>query len=289
MRCTSFIISRLIFFSILLLPFFITNCNEPKVGCLDIESTNFAADADDPCEDCCTYPNLQVQFLHRITQGDTTLNLQYDSAYTINGTDFFSIKNIRYLLSDLEFIRADGNSVTVLDTVELTIPNSPGDTTYKYRPDNFAVVNANNFQSITIANYRESGNFVGLRFNVGIIEPDNQAIPTSLISDHPLSADSLYLGTGLGYVFNQVSFVRDTTTDSKCELIKISGEPNLQTVSLDTAFTARESFNIRIVLSVDYAKWFEDVDIRNHSTEQIAEEITANLSGSFSIFDIIVE
>lgn len=268
---------------------FLSSCDEPKTGCLDIAATNFAADADDPCEDCCTFPTLKIQFLHRITQGDTTLNLQYDSAYTINGTDFFRIKNIRYILSDLEFVRADGSAVTVLDTVELTIPNAPGDTTLKTRPDNFVVVEADNFQAITVANYRESGNFVGLQFNIGIPEPDNQAIPTSLVDDHPLNSDSLYLGTGLGYIFNEFSFVRDTTPTTKCELVQINGESQLKTISLDTTFTARESFDVQVILAVDYAEWLTTVDISNHSTTKIAEEITTNINKSFTLFDIIVE
>ncbi|MFK7932404.1 MAG: MbnP family protein, partial [Saprospiraceae bacterium] len=190
------------------------------------------------------------------------------------------------LLSDLEFIRSDETVATVLDTIQLAIPNSPGDTTFKTRPDNYAVVNVDNIQAQTIANYRESGNFVGLRFNIGIIEPDNQAVPTSLADSHPLQTDSLYLGAGLGYVFNQITYAQDTVAGVLNNTIAISGEPLLQTIELDTLVTLRESFDVNVILQVDYAVWFDNVDLASDTPEAIAEEISKNLPNSFSIFDI---
>ena len=233
-------------------------CAEPKVGCLHIAATNFAADADDPCEDCCTFPNLEIQLLHQIARSGELVNLRYDSTYTINGTAI-RIKDIRYILSDFELIRADGTTATVLDQIVFRVPNSPGDTTSITRANDFIIVNANNFQSLPIANYRESGNFVGIRFKIGVSEPANRVNPTSLTADHPLRADSLFLGPNSGYVFNQFSFIRDTTTTAPCEVVKISGASNIQTVQLDTAFTAQESFNIQIAVAVDYTQWLKNV------------------------------
>ncbi|MFK7937729.1 MAG: hypothetical protein AB8G22_29700, partial [Saprospiraceae bacterium] len=80
-------VHRFLTFTFYILSFIFYNicfsCGEPKVGCLDIAATNFGADSDDPCEDCCTFPNLKIQFIHRISQGDTLIPIQYDSFYQV--------------------------------------------------------------------------------------------------------------------------------------------------------------------------------------------------------------
>lgn len=264
----------------------VSSCTEPQMGCLDIASTNFSASADEPCESCCVFPKLQLDILHRITQADTLLRIQYDSLYRIGNEQPIVFQNIQLLLSDFAFLRADGTRAEVVDTLRLAIPTQSGDTLYKVRLDNFVTSNAADFQTNTIANYSESGNFVGIQFHVGVIEPDNQAIPTSLADDHPLRTDNLYLGTGLGYIFNQITYKRDTAQQAASNTIAISGAPFLQQIQLDTNVVLQESRDIRVVLAVDYAEWFADVNLETDSPALIAEKITANLGRSFSVFSI---
>lgn len=274
-------------FYILLSLIFFFSCTEPKIGCLNITATNFAADADDPCEDCCIFPNLQLQFLHRVNLPDTTFNLSYGNALSIDNNNFFRISDIKYFVTDLELVRADGSTTTVSETVDLKIPNGNGDSITITRPDNFTLVSANNFQAYSIANYTESGNFVGIRFNLGIIEPDNQAVPSPLPTAHALQTDGFYLGTGQGYIFNQVSFFRDTiATDTIPVVVTLSGSTQLRTVELDFNFDIKESFNTTIVLTVDYLQWFQGVNVKNDNVEEVASKIVDNISSSFSVFAV---
>ena len=56
------------------------SCYSPVDGCLDPEATNYSIDADNPCDDCCNLPILNVSVFHErygyyiFTLGDTITN-----------------------------------------------------------------------------------------------------------------------------------------------------------------------------------------------------------------------
>lgn len=51
---------HLLLISLLSFSLFVS-CYEPQEACLDVLSVNFNIQADDPCEDCCKYPNIYVE------------------------------------------------------------------------------------------------------------------------------------------------------------------------------------------------------------------------------------
>lgn len=269
----------------------LTSCYEPNEGCLDATSTNFDANADDACPDCCTYPTLEVSFLHKVATSDsTTANLAYNSFYTFDSIDFFLINRIRFYISDIQLLHTDGSFYTGLDSIDLAIPEETGDTSEIRVPNNFILVDKNNFQDNSLGNFRKSGNFDGIQFKIGITDPANHADPNQLSDEHPLSfqEESMHWNTNDGYIFNQISLTRDTLTRDSI-LVEYGTDDKLRTVSLNESFFVPEGFNITLVLQINYLQWFEGINLETESTTMIAETIVDRVAASISLVEVKLE
>ena len=274
-----------------LLLVFLSACYEPVEGCLDIAATNFDADADDPCLDCCTYPALSIDFRHRVLTVDTFFNLVYvDSVYTDDFGNPYRINNIQFYLSNVRLLRADGTEVGVTDSLEFEIQQSTGETIQGTVEDNFALVNRNTFSDYDLGTFRESGTFTGMRFAIGIEGTANTADPNSISTAHPLGVqeEDMYFNADSGYVFNRIEFFRDTiASDTIPTILDIGLEQNLQRTVLFAEFTLIEGFNTVLTLQIDYATWFTGIDMKNDSETMIAEKIVENIAQSFSLLTIV--
>lgn len=284
---TSYYISRLC----LLLLFFSQACYEPREGCLDINATNFQTDADKDCLDCCTYPELNLSFRHRVVLPDTAFNLVYlDSVYTDDFGNPFTIKNIQFYLSNFHLIRASGDEVGVVDSLEFEIPQTDGDPLVETVEDNFALINRSTFSDYTLGTFLESNDFAALRFAIGVEGQANNADPNSINENHPLyfQDEEMHFNIDSGYVFNKIELFRDTTVaDTIPVIIDIGLEQNLRAIVLPAVFSLVEGFDITVVLQVDYLTWFEGVDVKNDTPEEIASKIVQNITQAFSIIEII--
>lgn len=274
----------------------VSACYERREGCLDIAATNFDVDADVACPDnCCTYPRLQLKFSHKVKSPDrdTFYNLVYnDSVYTVDGTNFFRINEIRFYISDVKLVQSNGQTVGVQDEVEIALPGI-GDTTYQTIENNFALVTRSSFAASVIGALRPEGNYVGIRFNVGVSTPANHADPLYFPNGHPLrvTANSgMHWSVDSGYVFNSIALFRDTiASDTIPTILEIGTDDYLRTVNLDFPFTLREGFNAVITLRIDYLKWFEGIQIRTDSEATLIEKIVENVANSFTVLEVAAE
>jgi len=265
-------------------------CYEKQEGCLDIAATNFEVEADRECDECCSYPSLQVTFAHRVrsVQQDTFFNLNLgDSLYTLNGIDFFRFDNIRFYISDFQLIQADGTALTTSDQIELTLFDN-GDTLAQNVTDDFALVTRTNVSPITIGTIRPEGDFSGIRFNVGVTTPANHADPTAFPNNHPLAEENdLHWSIDSGYVFNRIALFRDTmASDTIPTVLEIGTDELLRTVELDYPFPLKIGFDVTVALQIDYLAWFQGVDIRNDSEAAMIEKIVENITNSFTVLDV---
>ncbi len=265
-------------------------CYEKQEGCLDIAATNFEVEADRECDDCCSYPSLQVTFAHRVrsVQQDTFFNLNLgDSLYTLNGIDFFRFSDIRFYISDFQLIQADGTALTTSDQIELTLFEN-GDTLTQNTTDDFALVSRTNLSPTTIGTIRPEGNFSGIRFKIGVTSPANHADPTAFPNIHPLAEENdLHWSIDSGYVFNRIALFRDTVaSDTIPTVLEIGTDELLRTVELDYPFPLKIGFNATVALQIDYLTWFQGVDIRNDSEAAMIEKIVGNITDSFTVLDV---
>ena len=285
-------VSRFLFYTLqlALLIFLTIGCYEPVEDCLDIRATNYAVDADNPCPDCCSYPEIIMNFSHRAIEPDTSFNLVLiDSVYEDGANNPFTIKEIQFFISNLRVIAESGVEVGVSDRVEISIPLPDGEVTLDSIEDNFALVDPSDFRASTIGTFASPGTYTAIRFTIGIEEPANQADPDALPEDHPLTTPDMHWSLDSGYVFNRIELFNDTTAaDTIPFIIEIGGVGQTREVSLDFGQTFRldNGFNLSLTLQIDYLSWFSTVNVKEDSAETMAAKIVEQVAESFSLIAV---
>ena len=274
----------IVFFLFIALSF--TGCFDPEEGCLDANARNYAIDADRACTDnCCEYPELQIDFQHKVFVGGASQNINFgDSVYVDGGGNPFSLVNLQYYLSNIHLVRSDGSTVGILDSVSFeTASNEPLTV-----EDNIILVNPEDFGSQIIGSFNGSSDYVGIRFNIGLTESFNQADTLDFTSDHPLAPqeNNMYLGAEEGYIFNRIELLTNPSVDTINKVLEISGTESLVTLEFPANFFLDKGFNMKLVLLVDYLNWFNQLDLIADEEEVIKQTIVNNLANSFSLVEI---
>ena len=136
-----------------------------------------------------------------------------------------------------------------------------------------------------IQSYRDTATINRIRFTIGVSGEMNQANPLRLPNDHPMRSsvnDGMYLGAQNGYVFARSLYYAQDTVD-----IKISGSTNLRTVELSfTPTKLQRGYNLNILMDVDYALWFQTVNVNSDTPAQISQKIIEKLTQSFTITQV---
>lgn len=287
---------RTSFALVLLITFMLAGCYEPKEGCLDVNATNFALDADRPCSDCCVYPTLRLDVQNRFTKDGVPLNLGYvDSVYyDIQGKPY-RINKIRFYLSNVHLVRSDGSEEEVADELELEVWLPDGSDTEKVVvEDNFALVDAGRNRSFAMGTFAKNGEFQKVRFTLGIGEPVNRAVPSTLPDNHPLALqdDPMYWSGADGYIFYKIELFRDTVpTDTIPVVLEIGGSTILRTFSIDfpEPLHLDEGFNPKITLRIDYSLWLQSID-RDADEASLISTIVQNITPqSFQVVSAVQE
>lgn len=264
------------------------SCYEPKEGCLDINATNFAVNADNACNNCCEYPILKLAISHKLT-ADSETNLNYnDSVYIDGAGNSFRIKNIQLFISNIRLVRADGTEVYPSGTVEARITKPDGTINDTTLANNFALVNRSIFNAAEIGTFSTEGTFNKIRFTLGIADPANRIIPASLPAGHPLRTTGMYVNTDTGYVFNSLEWfngIADTTTT----LLRITTEPYLREVELPLDANIIPGYDVRVTLRINYLTWFADVNLKTDLPATLATKFVNNASNSFSVVSVLLE
>lgn len=270
----------------------LTACYEPKEGCTDAAATNLDLDADEACMDCCTYPELRLSLLHSVVLPGGSTKFTPNAVYYDGANQPFRFKSIRFYLSNIRLIRADGSEVGVSDEIELDLFDPSGMPRKGTVEDNFLLTNAAFDQTYVIGQFRQTGNtFTKVRFAIGIEGLGNEAIPDSLPTDYPLGRieEGLHFNQDSGYVFNYIELLRDTAaTDTIPVVMRIGTAPYLRVIELDlpASYTPVEGFNTLLTLQVNYALWFQDLNARQDTPAQMIEKIVQNLANSFSVLAV---
>lgn len=269
--------------------FILIACYENKEGCLDINATNFDVSADISCDDCCNYPLLRINVLHRIkdAQLDTFYNLVIDQAITLDSIHFFNVKNIRYYISDVKLKRADGTLVGVNNEIELSVTPPNADTIPFFQEDNFALISRRTPRNNNIGTLSQNGDFVGVQFKIGLAENINQTNPNLVPLTHPLHiTGEMYDKASSKYIFNQIELLRTAGVDTIPTVINIIGNEYMRTIDLPFPFNADVGFNITLTIRVDYREWFKQIDIKNENMKDFVTKVTAGLVNSFQLVSV---
>lgn len=287
-------LGKLMLFLILVL--LAAGCYEDKEGCLDIRATNFDPTADvyctdQPIEDCCNYPNLQLQLQHRVVLPDTVYRLGYNDSIYYDAADHpFRLRNIQYYLSNFELLRPDGTVLRIDETVEIDL-NQTGDPELITLIPDWLLVNAGISPTLTVGDFRETGKFNKLRFNVGLYEDLNRLNARDFAAGNPLAVqtDTMYNFQDGRYYYTKTTLFQDTVaTDTIPRVVTTDLTNGTIPVEIDlpSDFNHLEGFNLLLTLRVDYLTWFANVDVRNDTEEEIAAKFVQQLADAFSLVNI---
>lgn len=272
---------------LLVLPFLLLGCFEGEEGCLDAKALDYDVTADTDCTGCCTYPSLQLNFTHKVYLEKDTANLEYQVAYPNDLGSFFVLENIRYYLSEVKLLDGDGGLVEVEDLID--IPFLEGaDTTFIETIDNFILVDPDVFQTQNIGTLIYNGEINALQFRVGIPEFIQGSSPDLFDEDHPLAVQDpvMYDSLQNRYLYNRIALRADTLPETTSEVIQITDNDQLISVTLPLGVTVPNGFNMLVSLEVDYLSWFADVDFQNDDQQTIKDKIVANMSNSFRVLSV---
>ncbi len=266
-------------------------CYQPKEGCLDLTSTTYDVSADEPCADCCEYPGLSLTVFHQVAlpvDPDTFIGFKYNFPYPspLDTSHLFEVSRSRFFITYLEFVREDGTSVGVEDTISLLLQNDSSVTV----TNSFAKVDRDIFSANHLGTIRSEGVFTKLKFNLGLPENLLQVEPDSLPTSHPLNpkSDSLIYEEGFGYIPNLLIFSRDTFPDTMPITLKFQEKIEIL-LPLPQPFTIEPGFDIELAIRVNYLAWFAGIDLQNDSPETIRQKVIENMPSGFSVLSVLLK
>lgn len=267
-----------VFWTFVILLCFSTACKDKTEGCKDFLAENWDASADTSCEDCCSYPSLNLTFSH--VYGDTTF--RYGTAYQDSALNFYKITSIRYYLSDFR-LTAGTENYRVTDSLETTIfLNGEAESATIHDDAVFAAVGSS---TISIGEFPTRDLYLdSLSFSVGLSQTLNSVNPGSVPNSHPLAPkpDSMYWDESRGYIFQRLEIIPDFSIQDTITL-EIGGDDLLRTVNLAYGKTTSTGFDQEIPITVDYRCWFTGINFAMDTEAEMKEKIVNNIANCFSI------
>ncbi|MFT5833511.1 MAG: hypothetical protein ACI97N_001139 [Cognaticolwellia sp.] len=254
--------------------FLFSNCRETTEGCLNPEASNFDPSADETC--CCEYPQFSVRFSYNNYSTDTTA-FALNSVYNDDGSNPYYINNISLYISDFELIKADNSILKTTDSLEVILQNG----TLTEVIDDIIILKSNLFK-YDIGTTTTSGNFIKLRFKVGLNDLINQTNPEEVETTHPLSdANDLYETDG--YIFNKIDIITDTSATDIMTNFEIK-TPYVQ-IELNHNFSIYSGFDTEVKINADLKKLLETVNFQTDDVNTIQSKIVTNAVGIFTIVE----
>lgn len=248
----------------------LSGCYEPVEGCLDPLSANFNLTADNDCEDCCSYPAINIRFYPMWD----TLNLSTTVFYTNQSGDSLQITEASFLVSNAYLT---GESVPELSSQDSVVLDCDGPLTMYNALNNITI----NSQTAQIANVLLDQGYTNLHMTIGIASclatVDTSAI-SSLSTKTALFENELSTNT---YQTHQFSFAW-TPDNASIQDIQLVNDEGLTTLIFNTELLIERGSNLMIEIDVDYSEWFTSFEI-NDSEETLKRKLIQNAAGSFSL------
>lgn len=263
----------------------LSSCAQLEEGCLDAYAVNLTIDADKTCGDCCTFPQLRLDLLHKIQVRDSLKNLTLGSEVYADGAgNPLRISDIRFYLSAVEMVKPDGSTATTQGKVSLYKP----DRSKFEAPDYYALATPASLARIVASTFRKADQVVALRLQLGIGSPAGQADPASAPSGHPLAAQSPSMWNATKGYLAQRLVLLPGTSDTTAVVYETGGTAALRTVELPLAspLSVPAGHHVAFTLRIDYAAWLRNVNILKDSRESIVQKLSDNFPASLAILQV---
>lgn len=264
-------------------------CYDPKAGCLDISASNFTPDADLACPDnCCIYPSLRLRFLHQSVYADTTVHFQLrDSTYADATGSRYRVTDIRFFLSDVRLVRLDGTEIPLRNRIEVQVFGTGGNLEKDSIINDVLLVSPSLIALNNVGTFRAAGDFIALRFRIGLGDTATRVDPASLPAGHPLrpNASGMAWSMNEGFVFQQARFV---SLEAPNDTITVTARLPVQQqeVELPIAVALPEGYHMEMDIRIDYLGWLRDISPSTQTPETLLQKWTGRTSSSFQVLAI---
>ena len=257
----------------------LSTCATREEGCNDALANNFDLGADKPCDGCCEYPGVRIRLTHKYGSAAMVYN---QAIFTDGSGNTFGFGDLRFYLSNIQVLSIGNKVIDVQEPLDVYLEKSAGDTLKTSVANSFGLARGLGQADMYIQSYRDTATINRIRFTIGVSGEMNQANPLRLPSDHPMRNsvyDGTYLGAQNGYVFARALYYAKDTVD-----VKISGSANLRTVEVSfTPAKIQRGYNLNVLMDVNYARWFQNVNVNSDTPAKISQKIVQNMAQSFTV------
>jgi hypothetical protein len=274
--------------------FSLVACYEPVEGCLNPRASNFDLDADEACSDCCTLPELKITFNAVWSDAEESQVLRLDTFYTDALGQAWRFKRLRFYWSGLSLEKTDGSLLLIQDSLTIAIAAGADTSTIVIRDDIVLADIVGASRRFTVGTIEANGFMSRLNGFLGIAQPANRAVTTSVPSTNPLAPQlgKMNFGSENGYVFAKLEYYQDTiATDTIAREINIFGEDVLTAFSLDLPLPMQlvEGFDQVLLIEQDIARLFDGINVRLADTSLLKVQFVNNLTQSFQLLEVSPE
>lgn len=264
-------------------------CAILEEGCLDVYGLNFSIDVDKSCDACCTYPQLRLDVLHKISVGDSLQNINLKSGVYADGAgNPIRFQDIRFYISEVHLVKTDGSLVVLREMLQVRSPDSSRVTV----ENNVALVTPTSLARIVLGTFRKGDQVSAVRFKLGIGTPTRSIDPTSAPTTHPLYPQPIAMwSSNQGYTAQRIAlFPGISAADTIPIVFETTGTSSLREVELQLPqpVSIPAGYHIALTLRIDYAQWLAGVNILRDPTSSILQKLGDNVAPSFEITQVVV-
>lgn len=281
-------------FLLLWMVFSVVACYEPVEGCLNPRASNFDLDADEACSDCCTLPELEITFNAIWDDGLESQSIRLDTYYVDVMNNPWRFKRLRFYWSDLTLTTIEGSSLEIQDSLDVAIDMGTDTTTISVQDDYVLVDIDGASGQFTVGSIEATNTMISLDGLMGIAQPVNSAVITSVPTSHPLAPQlgQMNFNDGSGYIFAKLEYYQDTiASDTIPREINILGDDVLSAFSFNLPVPTQlvDGFNPVLLIEQNITRLFEGIDVRLADTTVLKSQFVENLTESFQLLEVSSE
>lgn len=239
-------------------------CYDRKEGCLEVQAANYDTFADDPCDDCCTYPSLSLAVSHQwgeeaIRWKDTLITDMGDSIIILGQKLYlsnFDLGDDVQMNDSITFSVTDGDEVTMVDDIVLLNDNAV---------------------SIGVTSFIYEGDVDDFSFLLGVDDVLDDVVLTDEQVSSPLGASNAIVKEGK-YSTLRLTCVRGVGL--KDTVSYDVQEDFSKTITLDSPAFVERGQSVSVSIRFDYSALVSKVPFSSGDQQEIEAQLTTNLVGA---------
>ncbi len=244
-------------------------------GCLDPFSRNYTANADEECDDCCTYPEVKVKMTYSL--GDEGYR---STRLATNNINSFFVINAGFYLHQVEFQTKDA-SISVTEEIELV--NQDG--SKSRQKDDFVKISPSDGTNFSLGTHQSRDSIQSVRFTLGLPVDFNQLDSAEISEASELSqVNNVLYDKSKGYLSAYMDILYDTKALDTVRYQVPIGDL-LQTKMLDTIFLLEYGDELSLNLNVDFLEWTKGINFANDGSDTalVKSIFVQNIPNSLSL------